>query len=254
VEAPLRRREDSDFLLYLAENGLPLAPAGAAVIPCYGSNYKSCAELNTNCIAHLRKEIEAGRMFRRPPGLEESTTIHSCGATPKGTPITAESTVRFLHDHSRPVNKGALNEHIKYLVVSAGTVEEAAGAVHAAGLHCWLARVDIKDFYRNLPVDPFDWARSAMQYDLLDGQGMQTLWDAFLQFGVRHGPEVGQRIANAVKRRLIALGCTSAVVAIMDDYLIVSPTMRECMATYKELIKLLLELGLPINYGPGKTM
>jgi len=242
---------DRDFLVLIAERGVPLRhslqdlpPPASSCLP-----YRSATPESDSWALvqrHLLREIAAGRLIVAPPGVTSAYSHHT-GALPKGS-----DKIRFIHDHSRPYG-ASLNDSIHHLPVTFGTVDDAIALIRRHGRGAFMARVDIADYFRNIPVEPLDLELLAFHAHLGQGGDMVQLWDGYLQFGLRHAPEVGQRIAAAVVRVLRRQG-HDGIVALLDDYLVVADSFAACASSWRALITTLQALGFPINWGPGKTV
>jgi hypothetical protein len=93
-----------NFYRYVVEHGLSLTSKNDShSTPFKCNNYKSAYLSFAQVQIALKPDIIAQRIFRPPPNVT-SSYVHSLGAVPK-----TESTVRVIHDHSRPVGR-SLND------------------------------------------------------------------------------------------------------------------------------------------------
>ena len=73
------------------------------------------------------------------------------------------------------------------------TVDDAARVIEASGWGAYLAKVDIKNAYRIIPVHPEDRALLGMQWE-----GALYV-DAALPFGLRSAPKIFTNVADALE-------------------------------------------------------
>lgn len=233
---------DREFILYVVEHGLSVLGPEPCVAPAQCVNYKSTQEHAALVEKQLSAELAAGQLIRQPAGAV-SHHIHALGAIPK----SAEE-VRIIHDLSSPAGQ-SINDRITYLHCPWASLDDALRLVTRG---CWMARVDIKQYYRPIPVDPADWPLMAFRWQFAGEAEPATLWDPYLEFGQRNAPEVAHRFTQAILAILRSRGHKN-VIGIMDDFLVVDSTQEGCEATWQALLGLLQELGFQPNRKPGKT-
>lgn len=229
--------------MYVLEHGLPIVPPGTVVPPAECANYASTQVHKQLVNRQLSEELAAHQLLMAPRGAEAARHIHALGAIPK----SAEE-VRIIHDLSRPLGQ-AVNDFITYKQYTWASLDDALALVTPG---CWMARVDIRQYYRHIPIDPTDWPLTAFRWQFEGDATPTTLWDPYLQFGQRNAPEVAHRFTLAVLAMLRHRGYHK-VVGIVDDFLVVGDTQEECRQTWLALIALLEELGFTVNKKPGKT-
>jgi hypothetical protein len=101
----LRHDDDRDFLLYLVEHRLSLSDENTSLLPFDCHNYKSAYAAADQVHAALAPDISLRRIFR-PFNGELSPFVHALGAVHK-----TATTVRVIHDHSRPLGR-SLNDSL----------------------------------------------------------------------------------------------------------------------------------------------
>jgi hypothetical protein len=233
---------DTEFLLYVLEHGLVVVPPGTEVPPATCHNYASTREQAHLVEKQLREELAARQLLRAPDSAAVSH-IHALAAIPK----SAEE-VRVIHDLSRPKGQ-AINDYITYKQYTWASLDDALRLVHPG---YFMARVDIRQYYRHIPVDPADWPLLAFRWHFTGEAGATTLLDPYLQFGQRNAPEVAHRFTLAILAMMRARGFHN-LVGVMDDFLVVESTEEACRRTWQALLDLLAELGFQANTKPGKT-
>jgi hypothetical protein len=72
------------------------------------------------------------------------------------------------------------------------------------GPNCYMAKVDIEAAYRHVPIDPYDWDKTAFCWptDALE----DLYFDGYLQFGLKNACEVFNRIGRAIIRMMARRG------------------------------------------------
>jgi hypothetical protein len=237
-QSELRNDKDRDFLLYVVEHSLSLtSEIDSPLIPFKCNNYKSAYFSVAQGQAALEPDVVAQRIFRPPPGVS-SFYVHSLGAVPK-----TESTVRVIHDHSRPVGR-SLNDALTQSNISFQSVDDA---IRLMSPRCYMAKVDIEAAYRHVPIDPYNWDKTSFCWPT------DLYFDGYLQFGLKNACEIFNRIGWAIMRMMAQQGFHVLVVYV-DDFIIICPT--EAMAWYVFWARriLLRKLGFTLNMRAHKCI
>jgi hypothetical protein len=179
--------------------------------------------------------------------MPPSEFVHALGAIPKTDPPVTD--IRMIHNHSRP-RGSSINDTITHVAMSWATIDDAFDLMTPG---CFMAKVDISENYRHFLVDPADWDKQAFRWDLVGQGAVQEFWDAYFQFGLRHGPEVGHRFTCAILRMMRRMGF-SRLVGIMDDFLLAGDTYDECLVGWLALKWLLHTLGFRVNEKEHKSV
>ena len=99
-------------------------------------------------------------------------------------------------------------------------------------------KIDVARAFRNLRVDPVDAVKFGIYWDNC------FYLDQSVAFGWTHGSAAFQMVSDAVVHVMRQSG--ASVFAYIDDYIGISPS-RDAMRHFRQLHKLMQELGLPIN-------
>ena len=198
----------------------------------------------------LGKELAAHRLagpFSSPPF--DSFRVSPLGLVPKKTP----GDFRLIHHLSFPkgssVNDGISPEHTS---VHYATVSDAIRLIKAAGHGCFLAKTDIKNAFRIMPVDPND-------YNLLGiiWRGMYY-YDKCLPMGCASSCKTFELFSTAVEWIARHKCYIDKLLHLLDDFLFISPTHSRCQDTLDRFLKLCAQLGIPIapekTFGPATTL
>ena len=146
-------------------------------------NLKSAADNPQVISAYLAREVSLGRLCQtchNPP----SPTIHisPCGAIPKKH---RPDKWRLIVDLSSPPDHSVNDAIAKELCsVSYASMDQAVAMAQALGRGCLLAKLDLKEAYRAVPVHPSDQRLLAVQWE------GATYIDKALPFGLRSAPKL----------------------------------------------------------------
>lgn len=106
--------------------------------------------------------------------------------------------------------------------------------------NCYMASLDLKDAYYLIPIDPL--FRKFLRF-YFNGQLYQF---TCLPFGLCTAPYLFTKIMKPVAHYLRQLGVS--LVIYIDDILIIGDSFAKCEANVKLAEKILIELGLIVNY------
>lgn len=226
---------DREFLMGVVHNGVLLVPDLAQMSPFFLQNYSSALEAHDAVSAVVATEVAQGWVL---PVAEPSPFCHPLGAVPK-----SDGGIRVIHDHSVPVGVG-VNDHEVYVRY---TWDSLDSALRFLVPEVFMARLDISAYYRHFMVHPSHWVLQGFVWD-----GVPYV-DSRVQFGLRLAPELAHRFTMFIKRVLHANGL-SAVVGVMDDYLLLHCDRRLCLVMLAVASALLADLGFSVNFKPGKTV
>ena len=161
--------------------------------------------------------------------------------------------VRIIHDASRPVGD-AMNDYSTLYTVRYQTLQEACNLAKPG---YFLAKVDLKQAYRSVPISPMDYCLTGLKWRFKGDSKSSYLIDTRLSFGARLAPGCFHRVTQAVRRMMARRGFYNLVV-YLDDFLVVEETEQRCHEAQLTLISLLIELGFLISWkkvlGPCKAL
>ena len=194
--------------------------------------------------AKLRKELEAHRLAGPFPSPPFSVfRVSPLGAVPKKTP----GEFRLIHHLSFPkgtsVNDGILSVNTS---VHYATIEDAIGFIKRTGSGCFMAKTDISNAFRIIPIHPDDYPllgikwRDAYYYDRCMPMGCSSSCKTFETFSTAV-EWVAQHKLNI-----------NSILHLLDDFLIVAPTEKICRDQLNLFLELCSYLGIPI--APQKTV
>ena len=253
-QAALGDHPDKEFASYIVEGirsgfrvgfrGTPGACKPAA------RNMPSASQCERSIDEFVASECAAGRIlgpFER--SFVPTVHLNRLGAVPKSTP----GKYRLIVDLSYP-SGGSVNDGItgSFCSLSYVSVESAAQTVLRLGRGTLLAKMDIRDAYRNIPVHPDD--RWLLGISWRGGVFVDTV----LPFGLRSAPKIFNAVADALEW-IVRKNGVRELCHYLDDFLVLgSPGSEECAWNLSALVKWAEWLGFPLALekveGPSTTI
>ena len=189
---------------------------------------------------YLDEELARKRIARvGSPQMAKGMAVHCSpfGVIPKKNRIDK---FRLIMDLSAPegqsVNDGIKKELASLVYIS---VDEVVTEVLRKGKGALLAKMDVKQAYRNIPVHPLDRHLLGMQW-----KG-EVFVDMVLPFGLRSAPLLFTAVADALQWAMEAKGVTWVGHYIDNFFTVGAPGSRECAANVAIMKGLFEETGLP---------
>ena len=179
---------------------------------------------------YLLHEISMDRMWKmtEPPSVPFHCHVSPIGVIPKKN---RPGKWRLIVDLSSPegasVNDGISREMCSLSYVS---IDSIVDCILKLGKGALMAKIDIKQAYRNIPVHPMD------RY-LLGVQWKGELYiDKVLPFGLRSAPIIFSAVADALQWIVQQRG-VEFIFHYLDDYITVAPPASDLCATNLRIIK-----------------
>ncbi len=167
---------------------------GRAPLLAKKGNMGSAAEHAQVVARYLADELAAGRVIRIESPQEAQTLNVHCspfGVIPKrGRPGKWRLIVNLSAPGGKSVNDGISKESSSLSFV---TIEDVVATVRKQGRGALMAKMDIKQAYRNIPVHPQDRLLLGMEWE------GQVFVDATLPFGLRSAPLIFTVVADALQ-------------------------------------------------------
>ena len=141
---------------------------------------------------------------------------------------------------------------VDYTSVSYATVEDAIGLIKSVGQNCFLAKTDVKNAFRLIPNHPAD-------YDLLGiyWQG-RYYYDRCMPMGCSSSCRTFEMFSTALEWIAQKKVHIPYILHLLDDFLIVSPTVDSCQHQLDTFSMLCSYLGIPMapekTVGPSTTL
>ena len=192
----------------------------------------------------LSKEINLGRIagpFVTQP--LPSLHISPLGLIPKKTP----GEFRLIHHLSFPFGN-SINSHIPTEASSVhyASIDDAIRLIRRTGRGCALAKTDVKNAFRLIPISPGD-------YDLLGifWEG-KFYFDKCLPMGASSSCKIWEAFSTALEWIARYKLDIPGILHLLDDFLIIDNTLSSCANNLTKFLGLCGELGVPM--APEKTV
>ena len=200
--------------------------------------------------AKISKELQTGRLagpFRIRPFY--SFRISPLGVVPKKTP----GEFRLIHHLSYPrgssVNDGISPDHTS---VSYATISDAIRHIKAAGRGCFLAKTDVKNAFRIIPIRPLDYGLLGMRWRNL------YYYDRYMPMGCSSSCKAFETLSTAMEWIAQTKLRISRIIHLLDDFLIIAKSQSLCQEQLKLFLDLCSYLGIPMapekTFGPATTL
>ena len=199
--------------------------------------------------AKLQRELDAGRMigpFDRSP--YPNTIISPIGLHPKKS-----GDFRLITHLSYPpglsVNDAIPNE---MATVQYATVGHAISIIKSIGKGAYLAKTDIKNAFRIMPIKPSEYRLLGIKW-----RGSYFI-DRSLVMGCSSSCKIFEAFSTAlewVARNKLGI---PGIIHILDDYLIIARTKHECLRQLNAFLQFCSDCGIPIaqekTLGPEQVL
>ena len=189
--------------------------------------------------AHITEEVAAHRLLGPLPfHLARHCHPSPIGLIPKPhQPGKWRLIVDLSSPHGNSVND-AISPAICHMHYA--SVLDAAAIITELGPGSQLAKMDLHQAYRNVPVHADDHPLLAIKW------GNETYVDTALPFGLRSAPNIFAAVADALAWIMSTNGVTRQL-HYLDDFLILGPpNSNECAASLQSALEVCRRLGVPV--------
>ena len=207
-------------------------------------SFESRNSLSTNehpeAVDHkIDEELRLGRIagpFTDPPFAQ----FKCCplALREKSTP----GSYRLLHNLSYPYDDRSVNLSItqEHKTVKYATLSDAVHQIQELGPGCYLAKSDIKNTFRIVPLHP-------SQYTLMGFKWRDRYYyDMCLAMGLAESCRVFETFSDAILFILDKHFGVKLVVKVLDDFLFLGRTKSDCASSLRIFLRLCNYLGVPI--------
>ena len=214
------------------------------------SAYRNWKEVQASIQKDIDLGIKAGP-FSQPP-------FTNFVGSPMGAYKKKHSSkFRVIHDLSWPPG-GSVNDyidaddyHVNYM-----SVDDVVEKIRVLGTSCKLAKLDLADAFKHIPVRVEDWELLGSTWYLFDENTNSTelvyFYDKVLQFGARSSPKLFNDFANAANSIMLYRGVTYCD-HYLDDFVTVGPRDSVvCKNNLELMLEVCAELGFAVN--PAKVV
>lgn len=160
----------------------------------------------------------------------------------------ASGEFRLIHHLSYPEGN-SINDHIPdhLCTVQYQSVDTAISLIQQLGPGALLAKTDIENAYKQVPIHPTD-------FELLGFQiGNDYYYDKTQPFGLSYSCNLFEKFSTALQRIPEHKFSVTHCVHILDDFLFIGPpNSSKCYSALMSFYKLAQDIGIPIK--PSKTV
>ena len=209
-------------------------------VACHAAtrNMPSASQCERKVSEFLASKCAAGRVLGPfDHSLLPMVHINRLGEVPKSTPGKWRLIVDLSYPDGQSPNDVIQEAHCSLTYIS---VDEAVRAVLRLGQGALLAKVDIRNAYRNVPVHPDD--RWLLGMSWKGGIFIDTV----LPFGLRSAPKIFNTMADALEWVVRENGVRE-IYHYLDDFLVLgAPKSTDCADGLHTLMHWTTWLGFPI--------
>lgn len=201
----------------------------------------------------LQKEVKKGFMI----GPFDKSPFSTCRINPIGIATRKYSgKKRLIIDLSAPHNDAAqsINSLIPLAPFSLfyATVDDAIKFIKIAGRGAWLAKADISDAFKVMPLHPSQWHLFGVKWR------EKLYFSVRLTFGCRSSPKIFDTLSEALCWILLNNCKLPHVLHLLDDFLLVDHKNAKPGRCISALKHTFTELGVPLSeektLGPLKVI
>ena len=243
----------AQYLLRGLQAGFRIGPQGRGAPRQAKRNLRSAYEHPEVIDGYLTREVQLGRVVRLPRASALSLPnlrISPFGVIPKRN---RPNKWRLIVDLSSPEGSSVNDELDRGLCsIKYASIDDAVAIIRRLGTGALLAKVDLREAYRVVPVHPEDRPRLGMQW-----KGDVYL-DAALPFGLRSAPKIFSALADGLLWILQSQGMEESL-HYLDDFLLLGPPASpKCAEALRTLLAICGQLGVPVaeekTEGPLTTL
>ena len=213
------------------------------MLDIFNNNHHSIYDLPDIAEELISKELKAGRIA----GPFDEQPFDALHISPIKLQPKKSGGFRLILNLSAPYDSDSINYHIteENSKVSYASIQDAIRIIQSLGPKCFLAKSDIKSAFRLIPIHPDDHPKLGFKYN------GKFYYDRCLAQGCSSSCRIFERFSSALEWILInKLGVRHSC-HILDDFLFLSHTFRECKSfldAWKHLCKI---VNIPL--APDKT-
>jgi hypothetical protein len=177
--------------------------------------------------------------FKRPP-------FHNFVGSPMGA-IYKPSKTRIIHDLSWP-HGAAVNTYIPSEVCSVTyiAVDDAVKLVKSKGRGALMAKVDLKDAYKQIAVRPKDWPLLGSTW-INDDNEVEYYFDTVLPFGGRSSAMMFDKFACGLEFMMKLDGVSNCCHYLDDSFTCGSAGSEECLMNIETMLLTCSACGVEVN-------
>ena len=252
----LQDHPDKDYTHYILQGiqyGFRMGFNRAIRCKATARNLRSAYDHPKVVETYLTNEVKLGRVTLFPWEIAShipNLTTSPVGVIPKrNRPDKWRLIVDLSSPEGRSVNDGIDREVCS---ISYASIDDAVSLLQSSGTGAQMAKIDLKEAYRMVPIHPEDRPLLGMRW-----KGGVFI-DGTLPFGLRSVPKIFSAIADALIWVLHKKGFPSSL-HYLDDFLLVGPAGTPvCAEALQAMLQLCEVLGVPVaeekTEGPAKVI
>ena len=222
------------------QNGFSLGSIGS-LTPSIYRNHSSVSEHQAFVKNKIISDIKLGRVkgpYLQPP-------FSNFVSSPLGVvPKKSANSFRIIHDLSFPKNSQSVNSTIPYenSTVTLETFDDVANLVLSAGKNCLIAKADIEEAFKIIPISPLDYHKLGFSFNNC------FYFQTVLPMGASSSVQIFESFSKALQWILQNKFQVRRVSHIVDDFIFVGPAnTNTCQAALDTFLNLASDLGVPIK-------
>ena len=203
------------------------------------SNAKSVNQNPEATLGKINEELKLGRLAG-PFITSPFSYFKSC---PLALRLKSNGNWRMLHNLSYPYNLDSVNLCIpeENKVVNYATIADAVNIIKATP-HCFMAKTDIKDAFRIVPIHPDD--RHLLGFSFQN----KLYFDCCLPMGCSSACQIFEKVSDSLLHILSRHFNIENVVKYLDDFLFIAESEEKCNHMLRTFIQLCKHLGFPLAH------
>lgn len=192
----------------------------------------------------IKKEQSYGRISEASTNPQyPNLVISPLGVVPK----KAQGQFRLIHDLSYPENNSvnsqipAVNSQVSY-----DSIDTVINLVKQFGSGALMAKCDIQDGFRNIPIHPDDYHLLGFMWDNL------YYYDKCLPMGASSSCQIFEKLSSSLQWIMLNKFFAKGMSHMIDDFFFIGPSAsKSCFHDLNNFITLCDKIGVPLN--PDKT-
>lgn len=148
----------------------------------------------------------------------------------------------MLHNLSWPYNDCSINNNIPQTskVVKYANITDAINLIHKHSPKAVLAKTDIKDAFRLVPLNPKHYHLTGFMWD------NKYYFDKCLPQGLASSCQIFEAVSDSLKFAWTKISNDDSAIKILDDFLFVAKDIKTCDHLLNSFLALCNHVGVPI--------
>lgn len=194
----------------------------------------------------VRTKLSSEILKQKIKGPFKTKPFHDLVCSPLGVvPKKDPNSFRLIHDLSYPSWGSSVNSFIPKdnSEVCLELFDDVAKLVLSSGYNCEIAKADIEDAYRVIPMSPLDFRKLGFSFD------NKFYFDTALPMGASSSVAIFEKFSCSLQWSLKTKCEVQKVSHIIDDFIFVgSADTGECLNSLNKFMSLAKDLNLPIKH------